>query len=1089
MDEENETEVKKKRGRKVPDEVLDKRMAFYESNINDIVVNGAMAPIKNAVFEELARICNSNVNTEFLAAKKYAEKNDLFQKKSAISDDSDSNYTPFEGIGHGGEKHTINISGKNLFFDIENSKPKLISEFNDALIKIIFDSTRKPCAWSFGRIFTQNGEIKLHAMCLNKSCDATLVLYTENEQARMKLVIFNYDENVAHSKKRYLTDALEKSKVEALLQIETAMVARAKLANEYLFENNEYAAHLCSQAALKQRKHRMLSKTYRHENSTIAVQMMKREPQFMHTIQDIGLDPFFVFFALPLQQEYLLECTRRKRVLLSIDATGISIKPPQNSSVYYNAKGEQYKKSFLYLICAVIDSKHVPVFQVVSQRHSHDFIAYMLHYFKERVLNGKFPNEVMMDDSSALLLANILTFTNAKNMTEYLNQCYAALFEQGEPPKCYVRLDRAHFIKSLNDCKALNAVDKTKKKFYKRIMGYVMLCDDIEEVQMIIENVFILLKNEYLYNDRVVRAKNELEQLVKNHKSIIEDNTYEDYTGIQEIEMDQMLDTKMTSKFKTWVKHIETAVEENFVNQELNNSTEETDAGRNPYVSHQIIKTMSKMFARVALFSNVMNSVCGSENKSPSTSGTEAYFRSMKSFVYNLMKGIRFDTWLERSIEVTKGIFKALVSELKEAQKSEAVTDEQFDELCDNDGPQIEEENWKNLNVDAKKKKKKAVISHRNPRSILNPEKDEFTTISLLKNGGKSKKSGKTPPIFSVQTCGPDSYFHLFAACYADSPHFKQIIDQNDTNLAEFIRLLASPEPTEEFQEEIHAFRNRILLELFPETVVDIRKVKSIDCECGIADVYSRICKMCPVFNSLTIWPECCDNFIEKEFVKFHLLGFNVKKIQQAIRPIKTHHCSSCRKSTKVTQKSQVIVAFDAENSDDDVELNDIQREIEIDRIPYVLLGVIEHRPGHFIAHALRTVGRTGTQWVEYDDLKPKPIPHDSFIAKRVVLILYRNNEIQQPAIEETNEQIEPEAESNDGNELPNDPISPDTKMMAEADALLLPMQRMKVEAEKSNKEPAKKRASKRKARIESPSPPPSPEKQLKRRKSNRTLK
>lgn len=85
MDEESEKEVKKKRrGRAVQDEVLQKRADFYESNINNIVVNGAMAPIKNAVFEELARICNSNVKTEYLAAKKYAENNDLFQKKSIL---------------------------------------------------------------------------------------------------------------------------------------------------------------------------------------------------------------------------------------------------------------------------------------------------------------------------------------------------------------------------------------------------------------------------------------------------------------------------------------------------------------------------------------------------------------------------------------------------------------------------------------------------------------------------------------------------------------------------------------------------------------------------------------------------------------------------------------------------------------------------------------------------------------------------------------------------------------------------------------------------------------------------------------------
>lgn len=372
---EEEEESVKKVGAPIKVELSEKREIFYREHIEEIVSDGAMAPMKNAVFEVLADLCASNVKTEYLAAKRYAKKNDLLRKKTSISDENDDDYTPFGNIENNGENYTVKIRGMDLFYDREHSKLKLISEFNGALIKIIFETTRKPCAWSFGRIFTQSGEIKLHAVCLNKTCNATLVLYTENEQSRMQLKIFNYESSVSHSKKRYLTDVPEKTKVEALLQIESAMVTRAKLANEYLFENNEYAAHLCSQAALKQRKHRMKSMSYRHENSTISVQMMKKEPEYMHTILDIGLDPFFVFFALPLQKEYLLECTRRKKVILSIDATGISIKPPQNSSVYYNAKGEQYKKSFLYLICVVIDSKHVPVFQVVSQRHSHDFIA------------------------------------------------------------------------------------------------------------------------------------------------------------------------------------------------------------------------------------------------------------------------------------------------------------------------------------------------------------------------------------------------------------------------------------------------------------------------------------------------------------------------------------------------------------------------------------------------------------------------------------------------------------------------------------------------------------------------------------------
>lgn len=205
---------------------------------------------------------------------------------------------------------------------------------------------------------------------------------------------------------------------------------------------------MCSQAALKQRKYRAAMKSYRNEDSAIALQIMKGEPQYKDIILDIGLDPFYLFFAVPLQKEYLLDCTQRKRVTLSMDATGISVKPPPHSSVYFSAQGAKHKKCFLYLISVVLGSVHVPIFQIVSQRHSHDFIAYILLYFKQRFSNGKSANEVLIDDSAALLLSNILVFTGAKSLTEYLNQCYDALFNHGNPPACYIRLDRAHFVNS-----------------------------------------------------------------------------------------------------------------------------------------------------------------------------------------------------------------------------------------------------------------------------------------------------------------------------------------------------------------------------------------------------------------------------------------------------------------------------------------------------------------------------------------------------------------------------------------------------------------------------------------------------------------
>lgn len=92
---------------------------------------------------------------------------------------------------------------------------------------------------------------------------------------------------------------------------------------------------------------------------------------------------------------------------------------------------------------------NVPIFQAISQRHSNEFICYILKFFKERYLNGKQPNAVHMDESAALILAHILEFTPFKSVLEYSDACYDALFEGTEPPPVYIRLDRSHYTKSI----------------------------------------------------------------------------------------------------------------------------------------------------------------------------------------------------------------------------------------------------------------------------------------------------------------------------------------------------------------------------------------------------------------------------------------------------------------------------------------------------------------------------------------------------------------------------------------------------------------------------------------------------------------
>lgn len=233
-------------GRPVKTNRDETRKQFFDEHLNEIVVNGKLAPYNSDIFEQLRKLCGSNnTNTEYLAASRYLKRIKLIPREEQCEPEEDEEYTAFGPVSVNGEEFTVDISGIELFRETGESKLKEQQQFNDHLIKLIFEHTHKPCCWSFGRVFTQSDDIKIHAVCLNENCNATLIIFTESQQSRLRMILYNYDSNVQHSKKRYLTGSDEKQKVEALLAIESAMVTRAKLANEYIFTENEYAAHLC----------------------------------------------------------------------------------------------------------------------------------------------------------------------------------------------------------------------------------------------------------------------------------------------------------------------------------------------------------------------------------------------------------------------------------------------------------------------------------------------------------------------------------------------------------------------------------------------------------------------------------------------------------------------------------------------------------------------------------------------------------------------------------------------------------------------------------------------------------------------------
>lgn len=173
------------------------------------MVNGTLASKNDSIYNELAKITHKSADAERLAAGRHFTKNghikDLSADEHRDEGDADDICTPFGEISAPELSFEIDITGQNLFYDEQKQQIKHQSEYSGQVIKLTYKASKLPCCWSYGRIFRSQGEIKLHAVCLSPSCDAYKVAYTENDQSKLKILLYNYDGEAQHTKRKYVT--------------------------------------------------------------------------------------------------------------------------------------------------------------------------------------------------------------------------------------------------------------------------------------------------------------------------------------------------------------------------------------------------------------------------------------------------------------------------------------------------------------------------------------------------------------------------------------------------------------------------------------------------------------------------------------------------------------------------------------------------------------------------------------------------------------------------------------------------------------------------------------------------------------------
>lgn len=128
--------------------------------------------------------------------------------------------------------------------------------------------------------------------------------------------------------------------------------------------------------------------------------MASKEPQLF---DHVAINPFVVMYATETQSALLQIQKKVGRTELSTDATGISVLLSPLAAV--SERTGKMKRCVLYVITLHRSGERaLPIYQMISQDHTSIMINTMIQKCRKRC-NDLIPDEVIMDDSAALLLS------------------------------------------------------------------------------------------------------------------------------------------------------------------------------------------------------------------------------------------------------------------------------------------------------------------------------------------------------------------------------------------------------------------------------------------------------------------------------------------------------------------------------------------------------------------------------------------------------------------------------------------------------------------------------------------------------------
>lgn len=247
---------------------------------------------------------------------------------------------------------------------------------------------------------------------------------------------------------------------------------------------------------LRTLKSKHLVNNRRHKDVLTSLAIMKNENEYKNIIHDIGYDPIFVHYKCAEQVHIYrsYSCTTENPKLV-IDATG--------SVVKNFLKLGLVKTKFLFLYEALVydrqKNQNFTVTNMISERHCNIAISNWLSKWTSTDVIK--PKETVCDNSVALLSAIVKSFTQYSSLQHYVKVCADLLTNEIDQtsyllPKCFVRIDVAHFIKICSRWTPIKSVPRRVKEIVLRSVGLLIKSQSILELRSLLLSMFVVFTNE-----------------------------------------------------------------------------------------------------------------------------------------------------------------------------------------------------------------------------------------------------------------------------------------------------------------------------------------------------------------------------------------------------------------------------------------------------------------------------------------------------------------------------------------------------------------------------------------------------------------